>query len=159
MRFLIKIIIPVCQKWKEASKLSWYDLKKLNFNELMIRLDKREEIVEIIMRRCGRYLKHLIIIEGHQHPDVLKNNCQNIIQFSINLKNIKNGYKILNEDLLEIIKSMTKLKYLKVSMEDIGGYENLCNQILDKLPDDMEEIHLILLFTEHNELFKVSIVL
>lgn len=132
------------QEWKEKlSELFWHDIKKLDFNDLMITIDKREEIFKKIIIKCCRYLTNLKITDDH-YPwmrNILNNNCRNIVHFSIDM-NIIRGYKIFNEDLVQIITSMTKLKYLEVSvnLED-GCRSNLLNQILDKLPNSMEEIH------------------
>lgn len=111
----------------------------------MVTLDKTEETLKKIMTRCCKYLTHLKI-NNNQYPwmaNVLKNNCQNIIHFEINMT-IEDAYKISNKDLVKIIASMTKLKYLKVLMKVDDASGNLGRKIVNNLPGDMHGIHLLM---------------
>lgn len=100
------------------------------------------------MIKCGRYLTHLIITDDHHQYswmcDVLKNNFPNITHFSIDLENITDGYNISNEDLVEIIMSMKKLKYFKIVLKGAPRMSPIIkfSDVLEILPNDMKEIHL-----------------
>lgn len=46
----------VCYTWKEANEISWYNVKKINFNDLIITPEKKAEILEKLLPKCGQYI-------------------------------------------------------------------------------------------------------
>lgn len=150
--------------WKDRVHIPWSDINRLDFGDLTIRLDEREKILEMIMMGCCRYLTHLTI-SGYQYREifnVLLLNCRRITHFSIDMTDI-DTYKICSQNLVEIIMSMKKLVYLRVVMK-VFLSRNLANDILIRLPECMEEIHLIVpdvisydMIKEFDEIAPVSI--
>lgn len=95
--------------------------------------------------RCGKSLKYLSTIND-QYPwicDVLNDKCRNIIHFDINITVSP------HKDFIRIIRSMSKLKVLRVKMV-ASSSTNLCIQIMEQLPKDMEEIHLLVSEPKYN---------
>lgn len=134
-----KLTISVCQKWWEATQLSWYNVQKIVINNSTFAY-KNQESFKKILENCCQYLKYLTITVSHSWMyDIIKNKCQNLIHFNIQLDDDdeKNSY----DNFLQLITSMSKLKYLKVVGMDITPSSNLSARIFDRLPNDIEEIH------------------
>lgn len=131
------ITISVCTKWEEAVQMSWYNVKKLDSENLFkILFKNKEEILRNLLTKCCQYLTHLTIHQ--QFPwlrNILENNCKNIVNLNINLSS-DNSHLLFN-----IIASMTKLKSIKAKVYK-RGCRTFCTRLFRELPVDMEEIHL-----------------
>lgn len=101
---------------------------------------KKRKSFEKILENCRQNLMHL----SYNGPyllihDILKNKCQNIIHFNIQIDIFDD--EDTYEKILQVIASMSKLKYFKIGM-DIHPSKNLCARIFDGLPNNMEGIHM-----------------
>lgn len=140
--------VLVCRKWKVACQLSWSNVRNIDPDLMMVPLDKRGQVYEKILERCNKYLTHLTFNtyeenRGIKILNLMKENYRNIIHFDIHLT--MSVQKISSKDLIQMIASMPTLKYFRVFRDKyhVCNFTNLCTQILEQLPDTIEEIHLI----------------
>lgn len=128
-----KLTISVCQKWKEATELSWHSVKKIVIDDSTFPY-KNKKSFKKILRKCCQYLKHLTI--------TVPNPWMHDIDIKLDYGHRSDCYNYY-EKILQVIASMSKLKNLKVVF-DSQPPSNLCPQIFDRLPDHVDEIDVTL---------------
>lgn len=115
---------------------------------MTIPIDERGQLLEKIVKKCSQYLTHLTIKDDEYDSwvilyNAMKDNFQNIIHVDIDKSIGDRNQEITHENFIEMIKSMPKLKYFRRRIFHEVNATGLCTQILDILPDNMEEIRLI----------------
>lgn len=106
----------VCQRWKDASEIAWYDIKEFNTVPYFILFEAQESVKKII-RRCGHHLKELSI-NGDFDSSILttvKEYCEDLTKITVQLND-----KMSEDDFEDAFSGMNKLKTICLV---VGAYE------------------------------------
>lgn len=132
-KFTCKLFNLVCEKWREASQLAWYDIKKFP-------LCKNQAVAEKLLTRCGIYLTSLILnlkCDSSIVP-IISKHCHQLTELELKFNKINENH------FTNAFTIMTNLKSLYFY------YEKLINQppaaeingdkLLESLPDCIEKL-------------------
>ncbi|XP_044001840.1 SCF E3 ubiquitin ligase complex F-box protein GRR1-like [Aphidius gifuensis] len=136
----------VCFKWKEACQLAWHDIKKYKCTNTIVRNNKKcvltQSHVKKILFKCGIYIKELILskICDSSIMPIIAEYCRNLstLEFELDVDGDHRYTDLCDE-------AFTQLKQLKVVKIHITG-DILKSQMLNSLPNDINEIHLFFPF-------------
>ncbi|XP_044001390.1 uncharacterized protein LOC122847648 isoform X2 [Aphidius gifuensis] len=138
----------VCTKWKEASQLAWYDIKKYKCESSIGRCyDNRlltQSYLEEILLRCGNYLKELSLSDvcDSSIMPFVSDHCKNLTTLEC-----KFDYNFLIDNADHFVQAFTqldKLACIKITVGHNSYLENTINlsAISNSLPEEIKEIHL-----------------
>ncbi|XP_044001407.1 receptor like protein 21-like [Aphidius gifuensis] len=137
----------VCTKWKEASQLAWYDIKKYKCESSIGRCyDNRlltQSYLEKILLRCGKYLHELSlsnIFDSRIMPFV-GDHCKNLTTLECKFDD---NVLIDNADhFVQAFTQLDKLKCIKILL-NYTTEKKVINlfEIINSLPEEINEIHI-----------------
>ncbi|KAF7993428.1 hypothetical protein HCN44_010014 [Aphidius gifuensis] len=145
----IILMEEVCTKWKEASQLAWYDIKKykcessIRRNCYDVRLLTQSYLEKILLRcKCLRRLSLSDICDSSIMPFV-GDHCKNLT--SLECKFPANTLNNNADDFVQAFTQLDKLKCIKIiTINDKPLDETLdLFRIINSLPEEINEIHMI----------------
>ncbi|XP_044005829.1 F-box/LRR-repeat protein 2-like [Aphidius gifuensis] len=145
------VMDQVCSKWKEASKLAWYDIKKYKCTSTSstgLAYDKRlliQSDVEKILLHCGIYLKELSLsrIRKSSILPIIGDHCKNLTRLEFGLSEYHMNTNNINY-FVQVFRQLDKLKVVRIQV--YATYDNRVKkfsiEIIDSLSEGIDEIHI-----------------
>ncbi|KAF7997256.1 hypothetical protein HCN44_005533 [Aphidius gifuensis] len=138
----------VCAKWKEASQLAWYDIKKYKCQSSIGHSYKNylltQSYLQKILLRCGNYLKELSFSDvcDSSIMSIVGDHCKNLTTLECKFDDKSLIYNA--DHIVQAFTQLDKLKCIKIVLNDIiiNKTINLL-EIINSLPEEINEIHIL----------------
>lgn len=142
MYHFIYYLFSAHEDWKTSSTITWHDIEKINFEDIIDRVKLSQEDVEYILSRCGENLKELVLstVCDSTIMKTVKEHCHNLELFEFTLKSNN------EDDFIDAFSEMRKLKCLIVRTGYLLERRKTpvdLTEILRSLHDGVDEIALL----------------